>query len=58
MASAKRDDRRSRCSDKKALLSDAPGSSNIKSKGRGSGSVKRKATRILSVAPRMISPLM
>jgi hypothetical protein len=37
------------------LWSDAPGPSNIKSKGHISGSVKRKVVRILSAAPETIS---
>jgi hypothetical protein len=37
---------------------DAPRLSNIKLRGRESGSAKRKAARILSVAPGTISPPM
>jgi hypothetical protein len=43
MASAEKADRRSRRSGYKALLSDAPRPSNIESKGRVSGSVRREA---------------
>jgi hypothetical protein len=43
IASAEKADRCSRRSGEKALLSDAPEPSNIKSKGHGNSSAKRKA---------------
>jgi hypothetical protein len=43
IASFEKVDRHSRYSGDKALLSDAPGPSNIKSKGRISGSTRREA---------------
>jgi hypothetical protein len=43
---------------KKALLEDAPGMSNNNLERHGGHSTKREATRILSVAPRVISPRM
>jgi hypothetical protein len=58
IASAEKADRRSRCIGDKALLSDAPGLSNIKSKGHISGSTRREPARILSAAPEAISPCM
>jgi hypothetical protein len=42
IASVEKADRCSRCSGDKSLLSNAPKPSNIKSKGHGSGSVKRE----------------
>jgi hypothetical protein len=58
IASTNKDDRHSMPSGNKALLNDAPGPSNIKSKGHGSSFAKRKATQILSAAPGSISPRM
>jgi hypothetical protein len=58
IASPEKVDRHSRCSGNKSLLSDAPKPSNIKSKGRGSDSMKRKPERIWSATPRTISPRM
>jgi hypothetical protein len=43
--------RRSKRSGDKALFRDAPGPSNIKSKGCVSGSAKKEALRILSATP-------
>jgi hypothetical protein len=58
IASAEKADRHSRYSGKKALLSDAAGPPNIKSKGHRSSFANRKAVQILSTAPRMILPHM
>jgi hypothetical protein len=41
-----------------SLLSDAPGPSNIRLKGCGKSSTKKKTTQILSVTPEAISPHM
>jgi hypothetical protein len=42
----------------RALVGDAPGSSSTPPKGRGKGSVKNRASQILSAAPGSISPHM
>jgi hypothetical protein len=55
IASAEKAGRRSRRKGNKALLKDAPRTSNIKSKSRGSGSAKREAALILSATPGTIS---
>jgi hypothetical protein len=55
IASTEKAGRRSRRKGNKALLKDAPRTSNIKSKSYGSGSVKREAALILSAAPETIS---
>jgi hypothetical protein len=54
IASTEKAGRRSKRKGNQALLKDSPGSSNIESKGRRSGSAKREAALILSVAPRTI----
>jgi hypothetical protein len=56
VASTEKADMRSRCGGDETLLNDAPGPSNIKSKGRVSGSVRKEAAQILSAAPGAISP--
>jgi hypothetical protein len=50
--------RRSRREGKNALLKDVPRMSDIKSKSHGGSSAKKEAARILSAAPRAISPCM
>jgi hypothetical protein len=54
-ASVEKASRHSRHEDKKALLKDIPGVSNIESKSRGGSSTKREAAQILSAAPGAIS---
>jgi hypothetical protein len=58
LASAKKIDKRSKRSGKGALLSDAPGPSNIMSKGCGKGLAKKNVAPILSTVPGAISPRM
>jgi hypothetical protein len=57
-ASVEKIDTRVRLRGKGALLDDASWPSNALPKGRGKGSLKKKAEQILSDAPRAISPRM
>jgi hypothetical protein len=51
LASVEKTNKHARCRGKGALLNDGPRSTNVLPKGRRKGSVKKKATQILSAAP-------